>query len=716
MSSGDLQGLSLEEEACFMKKEGNLARPFMTLVAEVIKKFASLETQKRKVNKILGEYATRSQGATIENLMLLKVWDGKGDLHPELLLFIRRLPISKEYQQSQISNLRRLVKAVVKENFEHDIPDEVEAKKGSFFEANLPEFMRPLWLYLPRSGGQVLNTLHIRYDDPRRTALPLSPSAEALLATLLAVAQTREVDTLRTLLVDYRFELARRMRETYKPAKWRPAFRALQIVRGRMGFRVARRTTYSVPVNDLPKKLSEEIEVFLAHAASGLESMPHLSAVAAQFGLRDKPLRMSTVRAYVKAICYGFGFIECDTNISVEDLLRLRPVVRSFNRRTYHELHNPYVDQFRERELNRQAQRKRAGRDSVMFGHFVDAICTVGAFNGICEMQRTFKRAYKPNLDWRTRREIKALKKRVFDRAWIDSQITLLGAQVAQVINGRAYAPGFGGKDKEQALANLRKCMFYACFVMLRYTGFRQQCLRDCVLGENIIFGKDDSITLWWPEGAIKNNREINTTYSYVEHGETHATFIKVLNDYRKVYGYIEDSFGEEMGGQFFGYVTLRRKCAQNFANVTSFSSSFEGDGLLFLDFEGRLAEVDLNLNPHFLRGVATDWMKYDLGMTMEDIAKAIGSSVKILQREYLDEDRRVDPGGTLAKVNKRIKRARQEELGALMGGGESVLLKEINKLRSENSRIERRARLAEARAKREHRKVLELKATIKHK
>lgn len=683
----------------------NLAAPFLTHVRHAIDRSPELQAVMKKVNKLLKDYAEKKRGLSLGTLTILDVCDNKGELHHELIDFIKQLPNKKHYKQSQTSNIRRLVRAVINnDQMLSDLESDCAWGKG-LIVSNLPTFMRAAWPLLPKAkeaGGILISIRAAGMDEYQRLSLPMSKWSERILKAMIGVAEEEGVDTLDALLVDHHADVLMKMMRDLHPRQELLAKRYLKRLSTKLGCQMPKPETHSVSLDELPDKLKGEVRFFQEWAPHGIESMPHLDKLAAEFDVKNKPLKPGTIGNYVRAICNGFGLIDWSGDIGVEDLLQLQPITRAINGRTYEGYFNPYVEQFRERERNRVSTHKRKGKDSVMFAHFFDALCTVAAFNGIFEMQTLFKQTYRPKLDKKTRKEIKKKKKKVFDRPWLDEQIRLLGDEVGLIISDKLYVLMPEERDTKETMENLRKCMFYVIIVTLRYTAFRQQCMRNCVFGENIIFNADGSVTFRYPERAIKNAMEIDTTYSYADHGETHSILIDALRGHREVYEYIAEIFGGGMEGQFFGRVLKDTiKC---YKNARQFTVDFKNRGMQFLDFKGRLLKVDFKLHPHFLRGFAIDWMYQKLGMSKEDIAKVVGCTVKVIEREYMGEERDVDSGKLLAEVNKKIRKAKQEETEAHTQGqsGTNIhgLVRQLDASRGEIARERERARRAEERIK----------------
>lgn len=683
--------------------ELNLAVPFLTHVRRTANHLPELRTPMKKVNKLLRDYAEKRRTLTLDALTVLDVCDNKGELHHELIDFIKQLPSKKNYKQSQTSNIRRLVRGIINGSLER-----VElGGDGGWGEgvvvSNLPTFLRTVWPLLPKSGFIDLNRGGVGRDDERRLSLPLSSWSERLLKSMIKVATEKGVDTLPALLLEHRTDVLGGMMEGLHSRRWKLAQRFLWAICVKLGITKPRgRAVYPKGLDQLPAKLRAEVQYFVDWAPLGIGSIPHLVSLAAQYGVRTKPFRGSSVQNYVRAICHAFNFITWSEDIGIEDLLELQPTTRIINGRTFKGFYNPYVEPFRETERDKANRWKRKGMDSVTFQRFFNAVCAIAAYSGVFELRTSFKQLYRPRVDKPTRAENKEQKKKTFDLEWVDGQIESLGGEVSRIIRDKTYVLTAEGRDDKETMSNLRKCTFYVIFVTLRYTAFRQQCVRNCVFGENIIFNPDGSVTFRYPKKIIKNSRDIDTTYSYADHAETHGILLDALNEYREVYEYAVEIFGGGMEGQFFGRVvggTIKR-----YQSASELTEDFEAWGLAFFDFGWQMLKEEINLNPHFLRGLAIDWMYDKLGMSKEDIAKAVGCTVRVVEQDYMRWEKKIDAGRVLAEVNKNIRRAKQEEAEGsgreAKDTGIELMAKRLAASRAETARAKERAMRAEEKVK----------------
>jgi hypothetical protein len=80
-----------------------------------------------------------------------------------------------------------------------------------------------------------------------------------------------------------------------------------------------------------------------------------------------------------------------------------------------------------------------------------------------------------------------------------------LGQEFDRIVKAGSFKREVADRALYEALADFNFCGYYVALLVLRFLGHRQQCLRDCKIGENITFNRDGSITLFWPKDKIKN-------------------------------------------------------------------------------------------------------------------------------------------------------------------------------------------------------------------
>ena len=192
--------------------------------------------------------------------------------------------------------------------------------------------------------------------------------------------------------------------------------------------------------------------------------------------------------------------------------------------------------------------------------------------------------------------------------------------------------------DHENSRKRMRLCLFYVNLVTLRYLGYRQQCIRNCVLGRHIKFiGK--TIYFHWDAGEVKNNNEIEGHLTKVEDDELHGVLIEALFIYyKKVYPYIDEHSGDQLGKSFFVKLGHNKFHPFSLKRANDFTEVFIREGWEFIQFDDRLEFDKRRLNPHFFRGLTCDWLK-EKGASNKAIADYVGDTEKTVNQKYLRKD-----------------------------------------------------------------------------
>lgn len=218
-----------------------------------------------------------------------------------------------------------------------------------------------------------------------------------------------------------------------------------------------------------------------------------------------------------------------------------------------------------------------------------------------------------------------------------------------------------------QTRQNMNFLLFFVQLVTLRYMGYRQQSLVNCVIGENIFFNSDKSITLHFD--VTKNNKRIHMDLTE-NRRYSHSMLLDTLNlFYRKVYPFIL-RHSEDLKGQFFVSPSGHKQGFRSFKGETDFGNFFKRGVTKFLGVDLLPLNLQHEIHPHFFRGLCIDWMKTDLHMTNEEIAEVIGDDPATLNT-YVDKNRVYDAGAafdigiarTQALQREQNINARQEEM-----------------------------------------------------
>lgn len=443
----------------------------------------------------------------------------------------------------------------------------------------------------------------------------------------------------------------------------------------RLGYRrpkseIARR---SISYADWPTTLREEFGRMRELAPHGIDHDLVLAERAAKNRVKVVPLMSSTVENYERALSAALFIILSGasggpTDIGVRDLLSLEPseVDGEFGKAT--RLLNPLVEKLREGRSRAMTKSKRPGYDDSLFKNFISAIKTVAAYNGYFTPLVQFRTAYKSNPDVRKSREKKRITKEIFDLQWIDSEVARMLPEFRRIIRNRSYVMRrtFPIQDGQR---NMRFCLFFVLLVTLRYMGHRQQQIRRCEIGRNVIFGSDGSIHFNWRAKEIKNKNELDQILDRENHA-THRLLIDVLRAYYfKIYRpYVSKNcavtaHGHDLvEGQLFVHINSQGRFQRfNPNNNRGLSARFSLWSAEFMEFNGRANILGKTLNTHYFRGLAADWMVDDLGVTIAKVAAFIGDTEHTLQVHYRRDDPKMTAAPALDEANNNLKSKEQK-------------------------------------------------------
>lgn len=523
--------------------------------------------------------------------------------------------------------------------------------------------MKDLWLLMPRRA-RGMNVIDVK----KRQLFPLTKTGKYIFKALLAVDVRYKVTDAREVFDKYYSDFKREITSNVPPRYRKPVFQGVYEVARKLGISSLRTEIPSLKLKDLPPKLREQVMKFEECAPLGIGAFPSLKRLAAKNKFKQlKPWKVSSVYNHIGAFLRGAAHMELDDDVGIEDLLRLETREDDPDDKI-----NRYVERYRTVELAiERLGFKQANFDSVTFSHNVSAICAIGRFNGIFDLQENFREHYKLSFDRDSKALRKSLKKKRMSRKWIDGWIRETKPEFDNIISKKSFLTST--RDR-------RLCLFFVQLVVLRFQGFRQQCLRKCVIGKNIIFGKN-SIIFHYEPGEIKNEVLIQTTLSKELHGgiEEIVLLIDVLRKYK--YGLLDviqslypSLYEKNMRGDFFamssseeeGLVKKYDAADETDSNRVQYERETRGRIAIrhkftesaydFMSCE-HLADFPYHFNPHFLRAVCCDWLVKDLEMTWEEVAKCMGDREQTLKRDYYEEGDRVqDATDALARVSRERK------------------------------------------------------------
>lgn len=441
----------------------------------------------------------------------------------------------------------------------------------------------------------------------------------------------------------------------------------------------------SIPLEEFPEPLRSQVESYERQAKRGYGASKDLRRIAEKNGFQEEAYEESTVDGMIDKLRLGLGYIFEDqatmpATLSIEDLIRTHGVeekdktgrIRGFR------FVNDYVEIYYQKQFYKRTPSKREEFDTAGFGQFRVAVSSVAFVNGFEDYIEDFREGYATHLDLKTREEKKSKKKHVFDRAKVDQEILRLQSEVGRIVESGSFKMSRVGKD-DDVHALMTKVLFFVNVVVLRYLGYRQQCLRACKLREHIIFHADKSITLDFPK--TKNKKHIRIKLSPKQHGHTHKMLLDTLWMYHdRVYPYIRERDGG-VKGHFFVAVSPDTGLFKRYTNQDVFTGNFREWGKIHLHyekFEGAQDE-NLTLHPHFFRGCCVDWLLEDLGMSRDEVATFIGDDPDTL-KAYINANKIHDATACLTKANRALRAESNERDGRRLRAEAKDKLREYRK------------------------------------
>jgi len=521
---------------------------------------------------------------------------------------------------------------------------------------------------------------------------------QSLLTVLLSIWDRFKLTAYSQLLVDRSAELYEELRKVTSSSRARNLRKLVIDIRSQMGLRKPTAKSESLPLNQWPPTLRREWERFTQVAKRPPSAELVIEAKEGKFSA--KRLTQKTINSYRLSIGYALWVIKPEGDLGILDLIKVvsREVVEPGDDDPKE--HNHDVDLFRASERAKPGRRKGVGFDSSAFKQFDSAGKSVASRLGYGRYIKKFAETYRLCLNEEAKQANKSAKKEGIPIKWIDGQIAKLNVRFLQIIKTGSFkrTPGRAFKSRSDILL----VMFFVWLVMMRYMGYRQQCLVNCIVGVNFIFKSDGTIVLRFDK--TKNSKRIRMELNESRRWSHGLLWETLTLYYKKVYPYLKRQCGNTLSGHLFVAPTRIATSFRPFTDHMDFYYLFVEARDLFMDVDELDESVRRSLHPHFLRGLCTDWMVLVLKMTCLEGAEVLGINPIVLEREYLSQDREHDAGQMFDNVYAR-RRAEQLE-GEFMTRVNDTLEKvaktqgkileekdqEILRLRAENEML--RARL----------------------
>jgi hypothetical protein len=663
-----------------------ISKPLEQIVSGIFADNKKIKDYWNRCGRTLTSYA-KSIGSSKERLTVLDLFNentGK-DLSFRFVDFVNRSKNTPKYKSQLKAGTKTVVNAVCALHNK-------ETNEAS--SSIVPDFFKPVLQFLPRHPG-----CNVKYGSPERLNYPLSETGQSFFTTCLLVIEKHKIKDLESLFTTQRHLVIERFKQDFsykKSAVLEDAFRKIATKVEFPSFKNISKK--SINLEEFPPKLKEQIKTFIENATTGLQSDPALVVRASSKNVNIEKLELSSIRGYIEVLELGIGQIKFDDyeNINIESLLDIRAESRldeEGGENIY--LFNPYVEQYRTIEKNRVSKRKRKGFDSQAFTNFIIALRAVAAYNRIFRYHEIFRQAYSPVIDKQSRKDFKQKKRESFSIEWMDSEIARLSIEFRKIIKDRSFKDERNKRTFFEYRRNLKLCFFFVQLVTLRYNGFRQQMLRDCEIGVNIIFNSDNSIKLFWRADQIKNDRSYSNFYSPTQHGRTSGLLIETLNAFYKiVYPYVKAKAKGDLENQLFVRFKQSGFGRYDADDHTEFSACFKRFVLDYLNYKDELNQIPEELHAHFFRALCGLSLKKD-GADADEIANVLGDTKQTVEQNYLPTNEGYDARFVFDKLNADLKR--EEELEAEVNGNKNTEREELERLRAENKKLHERGEVQEA-------------------
>ena len=610
-----------------------------------------------KIRKILRGYA-ESRSTSLNKLAVMEICDLNNQTEPNwrLLEFIRKArqrQKTKNYEQETKSRIRKILRRIfTTTNIRSNSED---------LKTLVPSFLEPFLHLMPRAQGSRVEIKN-GYWVKNKGVFNLSEKAGLVLQAVLEVSEELGTDNLEELLSNHRkinFNIKRSAHSSAQLSCLR-YFYKIKLRAELKGLILMKPRNLVLKTEDFPPKLREQIEVFLDCADKPVSPLLQSSALSQQVKLNV--ISQLTAKNYVRIIA-GFlriSEIKDPANFGIENFLRTELVEKKLSNSKLVLLPaNHLLDRIREAERVKETGHKRTGFDSDRFRILLNAVKAVGGFNGIFEFHAELDRAYICNTDHFSKQTIKQRKKEIFDRAWLDTEIERLELKFDEIIRKKSFKLIARAGNEIVMRENLGLCQFLVMLATLRYMGYRQQCLRNCRVGKNIVFKSNGIILLRWEANETKNKKAISV-FLDPQKFESHQKLHKILTDYyHHIYPYLCSRAAGDLDKQFYLCPVRDQFRRIKSGEARDCFQLFQRWALNYLEFGNRFKDGAVRLHPHFLRGLCADWLIVDLQVSISKAAEFLGDTEATLRAEYIDQNRVCRADAALEEANFNLTRER---------------------------------------------------------
>ena len=638
---------------------------FTNRIELLCKNDKSLSSAYKKVRGKINGYA-KCINVPISELQILHISDDSGNLQKKLVQYIKSVSSKKKkYQGEILSILRRLVAKIFSEVVTKTASNKKAATKSlSVADLQAPSWMNPILDLLVR---QQEKNKYLRNDSAAYQQRPLTENSIIFFEALLKVVKQFNPLTLESLLTDYRPQIYLELKKLCSPVKLRALQTYTLKIRNKLGIFEPSKSVIHLPANCWSPQFQSQWEKYEELAEQGIPDGSSLARHALYYNVSVKAARKITIAKNKSSLSIGlYHCLPLPDDWKIEDLLSLKTRKITIAGQERQEFYNEFVEKYRIREQNRATNSKRIGFDSRSFFSFKTALNAVAAFNGHFHLIEPFNNAYQLKLDKDSTKLRKDHKKRQYSLSQVDSQIAELEVEFNKIVKNKSFMrrPGITIPDADRAM---RFCTFYMILLVFRFLGVRQRNVRNFRLMQNpenaeypdgnIGFRKDGTVVIHYEPDEIKTKRRLHLEFNLHEHNNTHGLLIRGLTTYfKKIYPYINKNTPLTFENQFFAQRSLQGKFIRLPEKASNFSRLFMYWSETFLKFEHHKGEKYSPLNPHFFRGLCTDWLVKVLHFTLDQAAEYIGIDPMTLKSEYLDRNRTYDATTFVTDKNRKIR------------------------------------------------------------
>ena len=663
--------------------------PLISQIEEACENNDRLLPVYKKIKGKIYKYA-ESLNIPIKSLLVTHVVNNNGKIDKGFIAFLenrwtkkKNLLKEKKYHGEIYSNLRRLISSIVpKDNTTENVSKE-NLSHTLILERQSPKWLDPLLKVLPRHIiGRGKNTP----KGEKYRLSPLTDNSILLLNTILKVINLNGLKSLESLFIDSHEKILTELKNYCFGNKFSNIRSSLYKRRKQLGFSFDIPKLKSLPVENWSPKFNSQWETF-EKSAGNKNSLNNsrIAKAAIKHKISLNSVKEITFDSYKKALCIGLFYCQpLPENWGIEDLLKVETRVFETGEVKYEETYNQFVEKFQLREQNCVRRVKRSGYNSSTFTLFKTALKSVGVHNGFFSLVERFGKAHTGKLDLEMRNSEKEKKKKVYSIKEIDELIESLEYRFLQVVKDQSFKrqPGISSTITDE---NMRLCLFYPMFLVLRLLGIRQKNVRNFRLmldpenplnpDGNIGFRKDGTLVIHFQDYETKNGKTVHHEYNLNQHELTHGRLIHAMKIYlKKVYPYIILNASLPLDRQVFVVVSRKMKGFIPLPdNARSFNSIFKSWANEFVTCKNLTKENYIPINPHFLRGLCTDWLVTVLKFTIDQAAEYIADDPLVLRKHYLDRNRIFNATDFVTEKNKLL---RESSLTNLESEKESILIK----------------------------------------